>query len=626
MKRCIYCLNQCPDDAAVCPDCGFGGDKPKVYENCLPIGTRLNNRYLVGGVFSKGRIFTTYYAFDTQTRKRVKISEYLHERLIYRLPGEVIIKYHNEKCKARGDREISAYYTHYLKLCGVSKTSILEFSDCFAENSTFYYACEINSGVPLSSAIGNRRTLSFAAAVKLLIPVVDCAQKLAKADKWHGGISPYTIIMNDGKITALTGYSYPPKSTLSPFDAPEKQLGTRHCGAFTDVYAIGATLYQAVTGMLPPSAAERSKGRALKFPQNMPEKERAIIEKAMALDKDERYPSAEEFILAVSGKTPAEKKEKKSLPKNEIIRKAVLTVAIAVMAIGAFILLNTYVIEPFKEDKNSEEIAGLVSQATTLPMADPWMEINKKYPDISFPEGMNPAFADLYAINPEFAGWVSIPEMNINYAVVQADDNDKYLKRDFYGKYTSYGVPFFDYRNTPRSLTLSKNTVIYGHNMRHDDKIFGTLEQYRETDAFRKAPLIGMSTLYGDYTFKIYAVFITNSLPRDDNGNVFNYIFVNSDEEMFSKYIAEVDKRKLYTTGVDINPGDKILTLSTCCYDFSDARLVVVGRLMRDSESPEVDFSLVRENENPKFPQAYYDVMRIDYPYKDDINFFNSGE
>ncbi len=621
MKRCIYCLNECPDDAVVCPSCGFDGNvAKKSVENCLPVGTRLNGRYIVGGVSSKGKIFTAYYAFDVKNKKQVRISEYLHEKLIYRLPGELIIKYNDERCSARGDKEISAYYSHYLKLCGVSKTSILEFEDCFAENSTFYYVTSINSGSPLSSILGNGRIMTFSKAVKLLSPVFDACEKLEKIRKWHGGISPYTLIMTDGKITALTGYSYPPKSISSPFDAPEKQLGTKHCGAFTDVYAIGAILYQATTGMLPPNASEISKGRSLRFPKDFPERVKAIIEKAMAFDKAERYQSVQEMTADISGK----KAEKKKPSRPDLSRKLVLIAAIFVIILGSGLLINNYLIEPAKEDKQSGELAELVSQATTLPMVDPWIEINKKYPDIDFPQGMNPAFSDLYAINSDFAGWVSIPEMDINYAVVQAEDNDKYLRRDIYGKYTSYGVPFFDYQNN--LYTLSQNTVIYGHNMRHDDKIFGTLERYRDIEAFKKSPLIGMSTLYGDYTFKIYAVFISNSRTADDNGNFFNYIFINESKENFRNYIAELDKRKLYTTGVDINENDKILTLSTCCYDFNDARLVVVGRLMRANESPSVDTSLARVNENPKFPQAYYDIKRMDNPYKDDINLFDIEE
>ena len=613
MKRCIYCLNECSDDATACPLCGFSGAEGEANpENCLPLGTRLNNRYIVGGISSKGKIFTSYHAFDTQARQRVRISEYLHEKLTYRLPGELIIKFNDEICSARGDKEIAAYYAHYLKLCSVSKSGILDFTDCFAENSTFYYVCSVTTGTPLSSSIGIGKTMSFAKALALLRPVIECARKLEKTGKWHGSISPYSIILNNGKITALTGYTYPPKSIYSPFDAPEKQLGAKHCGAFTDVYAIGAILYEAVTGMIPPSAAERSKGRQLKFPEKMNPREKAILEKALALDNSERFSGVEEFTDAVNGKTD---KPKKSV-NMDVVRKIILAVAILVLIVGSAILINNYFIEPEKEDNKAEELAQLVSQATTAPMIDPWIEIKNRYPDIRFPEGMKPAFADLYAINNEFAGWVAIPEMNINYSVVQAEDNDKYLRHDIYGKYTSYGVPFFDYRCSIKNL--SRNTIIYGHNMRHDDKVFGTLEQYRTVDGFKKAPLIGMSTLYGDYTFKIYAVFISNSKPSDDNGRVFNYIFVNAGTERFTNYIAEIDKRKLYTTGVDINENDKILTLSTCCYDFEDARLVVVGRLLREGESAQIDFSLAADNPNPKFPQAYYDAKRIDNPYKND--------
>ena len=108
----------------------------------------------------------------------------------------------------------------------------------------------------------------------------------------------------------------------------------------------------------------------------------------------------------------------------------------------------------------------------------------------------------------------------------------------------------------------------------------------------------------------------------DDNGRFFNYIFTAAGDSQFMDYVAEVDKRKLYTTGVDIIPTDKIITLSTCCYDFKDARLVVVGRLLREGEAAAIDTSLVQINENPKFPQAYYDKKGLDNPYADDQNLF----
>lgn len=619
MKRCIYCLSECPDEAQTCDVCGFNGVAPKSFENCLPIGTKLNNRYVLGGVSSKDKVFASYFAFDYKTRQRVRISEYLHEKLMYRHPDEVLVKFLSDKCLMKADREISAFYTHYQKLCAVSETGILNFTDCFAENSTMYFVNTVDTGTPLSSLIGNGKTMQFSKAVSLLKPVIDCTVQLEKIGKWYGSLSPYSIITNDGKVTALTGYSYPPKSVYSPFDAPEKQLGAGSCGSFTDVYAIGAILYETVTGYLPPTAGQRNLGRQLRFPEGFPEREKEIIKKAMACDISERYQSVSELYPALRGEKPP--KAESSAPRSEIIRKITLAVAIITLVVSSAVLVNYYVIEPYKESKQMSELADLVQTTSPDSGIDPWEAITQKYPDIDFPANMNPSFADLYALNRDFGGWVSIPSLNINYAVVQGDDNKYYERRDIYGNSTSYGVPFFDYRNS--LATLDRNTIIYGHNMRHDDKIFGTLEQYRTVEGYKSAPIIGMSTLYGDYTFKVYAVFISNSDRDDDNGKFFNYVFTNATDENFRNYIAEVDKRKLYTTGVDINETDKILTLSTCCYDFSDARLVVVGRLLREGESTAIDFSLAQENPNPKLPQAYYDAEGTDNPYADDVNLFN---
>lgn len=622
MKRCINCLTECNDTEKVCPDCGFDGKEQKLFEHSLPLGTKLNSRYLLGGAFSRAKSFLVYYALDTQTKQRVKIYEYLPTKLMYRLPDEVIIKYQSEEAAARGDKEIAAYYSHFVKLCAVSKISILNFEDCFAENSTIYYVCSVPTGTPLSSLIGNGRVMSFTRAAKLLEPLVECARKLENSGKWHGSITPYSIVTNDNEITALTGYTYPPKSSRAPFDAPEKQLGARHCGSFTDVYAIGAILYEAVTGFLPPSAEQRGQGKGLRFPETLAESEQNIIEKALAPDKSERYSSIEEFYADVNGKkAPKKKKEKNGkskLPKKEIIRRTVLTAACITLVASVIFLLNYYVIEPYKASKQAQELEAMT--VTTVAGKDPWEDIRAKYPDIDFPAGMNPSFAELYAANTDFAGTVSIHEMNIDSYVVQTTDNKYYERRDFYGKSTNYGVPFFDYRNTLQSL--DRNTIIYGHNMRHDDKIFGTLEQYREIEGFKKAPFITVNTLYGEYKFKIYAVFISNSKASDDNGHIFNYIFTAAGNSQFANYIAEIDKRKLYSTGVDINENDKIVTLSTCCYDFDDARLVVVGRLLREGEAVSVDTSLPVMNENPKYPQAYYDKKGIDNPYANDPDLF----
>lgn len=304
---------------------------------------------------------------------------------------------------------------------------------------------------------------------------------------------------------------------------------------------------------------------------------------------------------------------------GEVIRKIVLSLSIITIIVSCGILVNTYFIEPyrFKSDSDAlaEQMSANVSEHDQSATVNEQIKIDN--PDVDFPDGMLAKYAQLYAQNDDFAGWITIEGLGINLPIAQGTDNEYYLKRDIYKKYTSYGVPFFDYRMS-NLKTLHRNTMVYGHNMRHDDYIFGMLENYRTIDGFAQAPVIECNTIYGDHTWFVYAVFITNSDPDDDNGYFLPYNFIDVSTDKFKEYINEIDKRKLYTTGVDINENDKILTLQACVYDFDGAMIVVVAREKRDGESISVDTSKAYENPNPKYPQTWYDVNKKQNPYAED--------
>ena len=151
----------------------------------------------------------------------------------------------------------------------------------------------------------------------------------------------------------------------------------------------------------------------------------------------------------------------------------------------------------------------------------------------------------------------------------------------------------------------------------NDGTVFGILDRYKSIEGFKKAPVITFNTLYNDYEWKVIAAFVTNAYEKDDNGYILQYYFTSlSTTERFSAFLNELAQRSLYDTGVDVLPTDKILTLWTCSHEFTDARFVVVARLVRPGESAEVDVENAVVNSSPRYPQAYYDKQKKDNPYK----------
>ena len=225
-----------------------------------------------------------------------------------------------------------------------------------------------------------------------------------------------------------------------------------------------------------------------------------------------------------------------------------------------------------------------------------------------FPDEFENRFASLWIINPDIVGFLRIEGTRIDHPVVQGFDNQFYMRRAFDKSQSNHGVPFLDFRADVSRP--SDQLVIYGHNMR-DGQAFADLTGYRELDFYLRHPYISFDSLHRDKQYAVFAVFITNAF-EDTLGHesVFNYhdmINAASDED-FMQYIHQLQIRSIIETGVDIRPGDKLLALSTCSYDFDDARFVVVARALREGEAY-VDTSLARMNPSPLYPDIWYSTF-----------------
>ena len=322
--------------------------------------------------------------------------------------------------------------------------------------------------------------------------------------------------------------------------------------------------------------------------------------------------------------------EKKPLSKYEIIRRVVLGVSVAAIVISVGMLLNEWRLSIQNDDVMSEAEGLIITESTTnkkdkdkdktttkpLTPEEQWAQIKKDYPDVLFPATIQLKYAKLYGENQDFVGYLSADGINLNLPVVQTDDDETYLDKNFYGSTTKYGCPFVTHLNNISYNHLDMNTVIFGHHM-NNGTIFGALDKYKTVNGFKSAPVITFNTIYKDYQWKVIAAFITNGYIKDDNNYIFPYYFTNlSATYKMSAYLSELAQRSLYDTGVDVLPTDKLLTLSTCSHEFEDARFVVVARLVRPGESAEVDTSKVVVNSKPRYPQAYYTKKGMTNPYK----------
>ena len=310
----------------------------------------------------------------------------------------------------------------------------------------------------------------------------------------------------------------------------------------------------------------------------------------------------------------------KSDSQKEKIRKIIFLVSVIVLIIcGIFIAI--YLVNSGRNHQDNTNLHKMVDDYKNKDPKEYMKELQNEFPNVKFPEGIQLKYARLYALNQDTVGYITIPNTNIDFPIVKGKDNAYYLKHDFYKKPTNFGNPFMDYRNHIR--TLDRNTILYGHNMR-DGTVFAQLLNYKTLDGYKKAPVVQFNTIFKDYKWKVIAAFHTNADEEQDNGYVFNYIEPDMSTTSFVGYIQQIRQRSLFTTDVDIKASDKILTLSTCAYEFKNDRFVVVARLVRDGENANVDVSKAQMNSNPRYPQAWYDKHGKKNPYKNAAHWYPS--
>lgn len=205
-----------------------------------------------------------------------------------------------------------------------------------------------------------------------------------------------------------------------------------------------------------------------------------------------------------------------------------------------------------------------VTEATTAPSeAEPEPE-----PEIL------PQYRELSQQNPDFWGWVTIPDTKIDYPVMHTpQEPEKYLYAAFSGEYSYSGTPFLD----GACSSDSDNLLIYAHNM-NNGTMFRPLLKYDSVTYCRNHPTILLNTLYEEREYGVMAAFYDRVYyAREDVFKFYKFIDA-ADEEDFNDTVAKLKEKSLYDTGVTAEYGDQLVMLVTCSSHTDNGRFVLVGR------------------------------------------------
>ena len=331
-KRCAYCLSLIGGDERVCPVCGKAAEAEAPFHQ-LPVGTLLRERYYLGAALGQGGFGITYAGYDTLLERKVAVKEYFPNGFVSRdrTDSSVRVSGRSEEDRTFFEKGKKRFLDEAHILAGFSGLEgVVDVHDCFTENNTVYIVMAFIEGVTLKEYLRSAGKLSAVEAVNLLMPVMTSLKQIHRKGLIHRDISPDNIMLTQEgnrlkvrlidfgaarNVTSNGGRSL--SVVLKPGFAPIEQYGSRgEQGAWTDVYALCATIYTCVTGTVPDAAPDRMQGIPLKAPSEagarIDAKTERVLMKGMALSAADRYRTIDAFLndLLTGAEAPEETEAK----------------------------------------------------------------------------------------------------------------------------------------------------------------------------------------------------------------------------------------------------------------------------------------------------------------------------
>ena len=215
----------------------------------------------------------------------------------------------------------------------------------------------------------------------------------------------------------------------------------------------------------------------------------------------------------------------------------------------------------FPEEQHSTDTEPVITETIpqTYPTEPAWV-----YPTIDF--------ASLKQINEDVTAWIYIEGTNINYPVVQGTDNRYYVSTLVDGSYNSSGSIFLDYRNQPDFS--DPHCILYGHNMQNGS-MFHDICNYKDPEFYASHPVGFLISPEHNFHFEVVSAYVASLADP-----AWQLEFV--DDADLQDWLPDTIERSSFVTSVQPQPGDQVITLSTCSYEYDNARFVLVGILKEE--------------------------------------------
>ena len=321
----------------VCPECGRPYGSVNTESFALKPGTILDGKYLVGEMLGQGGFGITYIGFDLLLEQKVAIKEYfpMSTGMVSRENSTTVVWSSAVMQKSGVEKGFDSFLKEARKMAKLrSIPSVVGVNSVFIQNETAYIVMDFIEGETLLQKLQREGPMDYGTCVSLMTPIMQALSEVHKHGIIHRDISPDNImVQSDGKLILLDlgaakdldiqgkdGNMQSSQMVAKQGFSPVEQYGRDgKIGSWTDVYAMAATIYYCCTGVLPPSATDRTIDDTLTCRPRLTEEEFDVLAFCMNVLPQNRPQNMDALLQIVThpaGKTPPVR----DVPKTEPVR------------------------------------------------------------------------------------------------------------------------------------------------------------------------------------------------------------------------------------------------------------------------------------------------------------------